>query len=162
MEILKKNYPTNLSRVDVVSDELIKSLNADGFNVTCQTTEDGVKLFINKGDIFRRLVGMKYGIQLSLSISGSNLNCEVRSNVIKDQFIATCLTLFLFTPIVVGQAYGIVMLRKLCRRVDKIISEVLMSNSRRSDKEDIYCVRCGSKCNDSGLYCPVCGCKLSI
>ena len=32
----------------------------------------------------------------------------------------------------------------------------------RSDKEDIYCVRCGSKCNDSGLYCPVCGCKLSI
>ena len=73
----------------------------------------GWHISVQKGDWFRMLLGLKTALNIRIEPFGANTRVSAGIGIFDLQVVPTVITLFVFTPVILGQIWGIVQQQKL-------------------------------------------------
>ena len=86
----------------------------DGYEVRIEDPALGQRIFISKGGLFKAALGLRTALEIRMTPdSAGNIEFEAGISVVKQQLVATLLTMFVFSPIVIAQVWGMVKQSKL-------------------------------------------------
>lgn len=153
-----ESYVASSTFIPYAIERLRESFSAEGFEVnekdgTCNKTV----LEVTKGNLVKKIVGLKQGLEISFEKEGDQINVEAKETVIKDQLIASSLTLFVTWPILIPQIIGLINQAGLD---DKAIEIIDSAYTQFTDEKPTFCTHCGGRIAGNHLTCPHCGAQL--
>lgn len=153
-----KSYKATASFIAYAIERVRESFAAEGFEVNQKAVSyNKTVLEITKGNLVKKVVGLKQGLEVSFESSGGNVDVEAKVTVLKDQLIATTLSLFVTWPIVIPQIIGLI---KQSGLDDKAIGVVDTAYANYSNDQPTYCTHCGGRIIGNPTTCPHCGARL--
>lgn len=129
---------------------------ADGFEYAVKSESyDKTVITVTKGNLVKQVVGLKQGLEISFSHSGGEILAEAKGTVIKDQAIASAISLIVYWPVAVAQIIGLIGQSKLDEKAIEVV-EGAYSEFNNSEKP-VFCTHCGHQVNGVNGKCPNCG-----
>ena len=93
----------------------------------------GWHISIQKGDWFRMLLGLKTALNIRIEPFGANTRVSAGIGIFELQVVPTVITLFVFTPVILGQIWGIVQQQKLDEEAVRFVEDRLALHHQQAD-----------------------------
>lgn len=128
---------------------------AKGFDFEKKTgTASKTIIEVTKGNLVKQVVGLKQGLEITFEQDGSNVNVAAKGIVVKNQLVATSLTLLASWVFIIPQIIGLIKQSKLDKEAITIIENAHASFESESPT---FCTHCGGKVTSGTIICPHCG-----
>lgn len=131
---------------------------AEGFEYTIKTESfNKTVVLITKGNLVKQVVGLKQGLEITFVPEYGNISVEAKGTVIKDQAIATALSMLVARPVIIAQIIGLINQSKLDERAIETVNSALAEYNMA---KPIFCTHCGKQVKSTDGICPECGNRL--
>ena len=131
------------------------SFESEGFDYQVKSESFNKTIItVTKGNLIKQAVGLKQGLEVSFTHDNGRIDIEAKGTVLKDQAIASALTLFVAWPVFIPQIIGMVKQSKLDERV---IDTVVSAHSEFNASKPVFCTHCGKQVTTTSGVCPHCG-----
>ncbi len=153
-----KSYEVSSSFIPYAIERIRETFSAEGFDIN-QKGESINKtvLEVTKGNLVKKVVGLKQGLEISFETNGRYINVEAKGTVLKDQAIASTITLLLAWPVLIPQIIGLINQAGLD---DKAIGIIDTAHANFINEQPSFCTHCGGKVKGNQKSCPHCGAQL--
>lgn len=153
-----KSFEAASSFIPFAIERVSESFSAEGFEINQKVgSYNKIILELTKGDLVKKIVGLKQGLEISFESSGSSVNVEVKGTVIRDQLIASAITLFVTWPVLIPQIIGLI---KQAGLDDKAMGIIESAHAQFTSEKPAYCIHCGGRVIGNPSVCPHCGAQL--
>ncbi len=153
-----KYYEVSYSFIPQAIEAIKGAFEADGFDFEKQPgTYNKSIVTVTKGNLVKQAVGLKQGLEISFESNGDRVYVEAKGVVIKNQMIASVITLFITWPVLIPQIIGLIKQAKLDERAIDIIDSAYDSYTRESP---VFCTHCGGRITGAATRCPHCDASL--
>lgn len=153
-----KRYKATATFIPYAIDRIRESFSADGFEVNQRAgSYNQAILEVTKGDLFKKAVGLKQGLEITFETDGDFVNVDAKGTVLKDQAIASTLTLLVAWPVLIPQIIGLI---KQAGLDDKAIGIIDTAHAHFENEQPTFCTHCGGRITDNPTTCPHCGALL--
>ena len=125
------------------------SVKMESFNKTV--------ILITKGNLVKQAVGLKQGLEISFVPENGKISVTAQGTVIKDQAIATVVSMLVARPILIAQIIGMINQSKLDERVIETVNSALVEYN---EAKPVFCTHCGKQVKSTDGTCPECGNRL--
>lgn len=113
----KKTLYGDTARIPQVAEKIRQAFVNEGYEVRVEEPATGEKIFISKGGLFKAALGLRTALEITMkSDKAGNIAFEAGISVVKQQLIPTLITMFVFSPVVIAQVWGMVKQSKLDER----------------------------------------------
>lgn len=109
---------------------------------------------VTKGNLVKQVIGLKQGLEITFEQDGSNINVTAKGIVVKNQLVATTLTLLAWWVFIIPQIVGLIKQSKLDKEAINVIENAYASYER---EKPTFCTHCGVKVTSGTTICPHCG-----
>lgn len=150
-----KLYTAGQELIPLACREIKKSFESEGFEYSVKSESyNQTVVIVTKGNLVKQAVGLKQGLEISFSYSDGTVSVEAKGTVLKDQAIASAITLLVTWPVLIPQIIGMINQSKLDEKVieavDKAYKECVM-------EKKVFCTHCGQEVTGVDGRCPNCG-----
>lgn len=153
-----KSYKASSSFIPYAIGCVRNSFSSEGFEITQNSVSfNKTVLVLTKGNLVKKVIGLKQGLEISFESNGDNILVEAKGTVLKDQLIASSLTLFVTWPVLIPQIIGLI---KQSGLDDKAIGVVDTAHANFVYDNPTYCTSCGGRISGTASVCPHCGASL--
>ncbi len=153
-----KSYEATATFIPLAVESISKAFSADGFDVNLESgASNKTILKVTKGNLVKKIVGLKQGLEISFENNGGHIDVIAKATVLKDQLIASTLTLFVSWPVLIPQIIGMINQSGLD---DKAIGIIDTAYAYFIIEQPTYCTHCGSRLVGNPDTCPHCGARL--
>lgn len=145
--------------------EVTSILQAEGYQVQQDMSIGGMAdLSICKGGMFKAILGLKTSLKVAVKSENGHIRAEVKVGIWGQNVIPAFVGLYIFTPVLLTQAWGLVRQSQLDDYVLDLLEKTLEHlgkdlNSVSSSSSGSYCPECGASAKNC-KFCPECGMKL--
>lgn len=145
--------------IPFASRKIRSSFESEGFNYAVESeSANRLVVTVTKGNLFKQIVGLKQGLEITLSNNDGKVSVNAKGTVIKDQLIASALAWFIAWPVIIPQVVGMINQSNL----DEKAIDVVSSAFKEFDAEKtMFCPHCGTKVSRNDTCCPNCGASLN-
>lgn len=144
--------------IPVACRKIRSVFEAEGFEFTIKTESfNKTVVLITKGNLVKQAVGLKQGLEITFVPENGNISVTAKGTVIKDQAIATVVSMLVAWPVLVAQIIGLINQSKLDERVIETIHSALVEYN---EAKPIFCTHCGKQIRSTDGICPECGNRL--
>ena len=148
-----KMYTAGQELIPIACREIKKSFEADGFEYAVKSESyNKTVVTVTKGNLFKQAVGLKQGLEISFTSSNGSVSVEAKGTVLKDQAIASAITLLVAWPVLIPQIIGMINQSKLDEKVLEAVDKAY-NECRTATK--VFCPNCGHEVVNG--VCPNCG-----
>lgn len=113
----KKTLYGDIARIPQVAEKIRQAFVNEGYEVCIEEPATGEKIFISKGGLFKAALGLRTALEITMkSDKAGNIAFKAGISVVKQQLIPTLITMFVFSPVVIAQVWGMVKQSKLDER----------------------------------------------
>lgn len=153
-----KSYETTTSFIPYAIERVRESFVVEGFEVNQKAVSyNKTILEITKGNLVKKVIGLKQGLEVTFESSGKNVNVGAKGTVIKDQLIASFLYLFITPVVIIPQIIGLIQQSGLD---DKAFGVIDTAYAIFKYEQPTYCPHCGYRITGNPSICPHCGTQL--
>lgn len=153
-----KSYPATATFIPFAVERIRTHFSSDGFHVdqkagACNKTV----LEVTKANLFTHAVGLRQGLKITLGNESGNITVEVRGTVLKNQMLASAISLFIAWPVIIPQIIGMIRQSGLDEKAIHVIDAAFDTFSQ---ERPTFCTHCGGKVTGNPSRCPHCGADL--
>ena len=153
-----KSYKASSTFVPYAIECISDSFTSEGFEVSKKSISFNKSVIeVTKGNLVKKAIGLKQGLEISFESNGDSVLVEARGTVLKDQLIASSITLFVTWPVLIPQIIGLI---KQSALDDKAIGVVDTAYANYTNQNPSYCTHCGGRISGPQPICPHCGTSL--
>lgn len=153
-----KRYEASSSFIPRAVNAIKTVFEADGFELEKKSgTLNKTVIEVTKGDLVKQAIGLKQGLQIIFEYDGQYVNVDVKGVVVKNQLIASSITLFVTWPVLIPQIIGLIKQSKLDEKVIAVIDSAFASYNT---DDSVFCTHCGARVPSGETHCPHCGAAL--
>ncbi len=110
----RKTLYGSVSQIPSIAEQIRSSFASEGYEVRVDNPTTGRDIYITKGGLFKAAMGMRSALKITMKpTKDGNIDFEAGVSIFKQQFAATLLTVFVFSPLVITQIWGMVKQSKL-------------------------------------------------
>lgn len=110
----KKTLYGDTAKIPQVAEKIRQAFVNEGYEVRIEDPANGQRIFISKGGLFKAALGLRTVLEVTMTPnSAGNIEFEAGVSVVKQQLVATMLTMFVFSPVVIAQVWGMIKQSKL-------------------------------------------------
>jgi len=121
-----KTVPLTVADLGPVGDELKNHFGAKGFEVSgTRLAGGGWHISLQNGDWFKALLGLKTALNVTIEPVPGGTRIVAGVGIFELQALPTIVTLFVFTPVVLGQIWGILQQQKLDEEAVRFVEDRL-------------------------------------
>lgn len=125
----KKTLYGDTARIPQVTEQIRQAFVNEGYDVRIEELATGEKIFISKGGLFKAALGLRTALEITMKPDkAGNIAFEAGISVVKQQLIPTLITMFVFSPVVIAQVWGMVKQSKLDEKALAIAERELYKN----------------------------------
>ena len=122
----KKTLYGDTAKIPQVAEQIRNPFVKDGYEVRIEDPANGQRIFISKGGLFKAALGLRTALEITMRPNfAGNIEFEAGISVVKQQLVATLLTMFVFSPIVIAQVWGMIKQSKLDEKALAIAEQEL-------------------------------------
>lgn len=144
--------------IPVACRKIKSEFEADGFDYAVKTESfNKTVVLVTKGNLVKQAIGLKQGLEITFKPECGMVSVNARGTVIKDQAIATILSMLVAWPVVIAQIIGLVNQSKLD---EMAIETVTSAMAEYNEEKPVFCTHCGKKVKSTDGICPICGERL--
>ena len=125
----KKTLYGDTARIPQVAEKIRQAFVNEGYEVRIENPASGQRIFISKGGLFKAALGLRTALEITMKPDNAgNIVFEAGISVVKQQLIPTLITMFVFSPVVIVQVWGMVKQSKLDEKALAIAEYELYKN----------------------------------
>lgn len=125
----KKTLYGDTARIPQVAEKIRQAFVNEGYEVRIENPASGQRIFISKGGLFKAALGLRTALEITMKPDNAgNIAFEAGISVVKQQLIPTLITMFVFSPVVIAQVWGMVKQSKLDEKALAIAEYELYKN----------------------------------
>lgn len=153
-----KRYEVSSTFIPYAIERIRETFSAEGFDIN-QKGESINKtvLEVTKGNLVKKAIGLKQGLEITFETNGRYIDVEAKGTVLKDQAIASTITLLLAWPVMIPQIIGLINQAGLD---DKAIGIIDTAYATFTNEQLTFCTHCGGRVTGNPTSCPHCGAQL--
>lgn len=141
--------------IPVACRKIRSAFEAEGFEYSIKTESfNKTVVLITKGNLVKQAVGLKQGLEITFVPGNGSISVAAKGTVIKDQAIATALSMLVAWPVLIAQIIGLINQSKLDERV---IETVKLALAEYNEVKPVFCTHCGKQVKSTDGLCPECG-----
>lgn len=141
--------------IPVACRKIRSAFEAEGFEYSIKTESfNKTVVLITKGNLVMQAVGLKQGLEITFIPGNGNISVAAKGTVIKDQAIATVVSMLVARPVLIAQIVGLINQSKLDERV---IETVKLALAEYNEVKPVFCTHCGKQVKSTDGLCPECG-----
>ena len=111
-----------------MAEKIRQAFVNDGYEVRIEEPAMGEKIFISKGGLFKAALGLRTALEITMKPDkAGNIAFKAGISVVKQQLIPTLITMFVFSPVVIAQVWGMIKQSKLDEKALSIAERALNS-----------------------------------
>lgn len=153
-----KSYKATETFIPYAVERIRDAFSADGFEISQKAGFYNKTIIeVTKGNLVKKVVGLKQGLQITFETSEGHVNVEAKVTVLKDQAIASTLTLLVAWPVLIPQVIGLI---KQSGLDDKAIGIIDTAHAHFENEQPTFCTHCGGSITGNPTTCPHCGALL--
>lgn len=147
-------------QIPVITESIKQEFINDGFDVEVMNNANGgCDISISKGGLFKAILGMKTALNVSLTPQSDGVLFDAHVGIFGQQIVPAAIALFLFWPVVLTQAWGLIQQsemddRALAAAERGVLKSSLVTASAVSGR---YCTNCGAILPLGARTCHKCG-----
>ena len=150
-----KRFKATSSFIPYASKKVMSAFAADGFDCMTKPGAPGKTIIeVTKGNLVRQAVGLKQGLEISFRHDGDYIDVEAKGTVVKNQLVASAITLFVTWPVLIPQIIGLI---KQSHLDEKAIALVEAAWTDFNIEQPVFCTHCGEKIIGGRTVCSHCG-----
>lgn len=177
MSAFKSEKTIHVSVPDLapVSAELAAHFRERGFQVEENETDAGWEVSITKGGMFKASVGLKIGLNITISPQAHSTLVRTAAGVFGRQAVPTALSMFIAWPVLLTQAWGVINQAGLNKEAVSVVELSLARHARLAQAGaahpspatvpaqragadgHAFCTNCGREQHTDARFCPWCG-----
>lgn len=124
----KKTLYGDTARIPQVAEKIRQAFVNEGYEVRIEEPATGEKIFISKGGLFKAALGLHTALEITMKPDKvGNIAFKAGISVVKQQLIPTLITMFVFSPVVIAQVWGMIKQSKLDEKALSIAERALNS-----------------------------------
>ena len=124
----RKTLYGDAARIPQVAEKIRQAFVNEGYEVRIEEPASGEKIFISKGGLFKAALGLRTALEITMRPDNAgNIAFKAGISVIKQQLIPTLITMFVFSPVVIAQVWGMIKQSKLDEKALSIAERALNS-----------------------------------
>lgn len=125
----KKILYGNVSQIPYVAEQLRRSFMEEGYEVCISNPAVGDEIYITKGGLFKAAMGLRSALKITMK-PGENghIDFEAGVSVFKQQLFPTVITMFVFSPLVITQIWGLIKQSKLDEKAVALAEKAVYQN----------------------------------
>ena len=125
----KKTLYGATAKIPQVAEKIRQAFVSEGYEVRVEEPATGEKIYISKGGLFKAALGLRTALEITMKPDkAGNITFEAGISVVKQQLVPTLITMFVFSPVVIAQVWGMVKQSKLDEKALAIAERVLYKN----------------------------------
>lgn len=141
--------------IPIACRKIRSAFEAEGFEYSIKTESfNKTVVLITKGNLVMQAVGLKQGLEITFIPGNGNISVAAKGTVIKDQAIATVVSMLVARPVLIAQIVGLINQSKLDERV---IETVKLALAEYNEVKPVFCTHCGKQVKSTDGLCPECG-----
>ncbi len=145
--------------IPFASRKIRSSFESEGFEYSVESeSANRMVVTVTKGNLFKQIVGLKQGLEITLSNNGGKVSVSAKGTVFKDQLIASALTWWVAWPVIIPQVIGMINQSNLDEKVIDVVSSAYQEFDAG---KTAFCPFCGTKVSKGDTCCPHCGASLN-
>lgn len=150
-----KTFKVSPSFIPYAVNALKDVFEAKGFDFEKKPgTANKTIIEVTKGNLVKQVVGLKQGLEITFEQDGCDIIVTAKGIVVKNQLVATTLTLLAWWVIIIPQIIGLIKQSKLDKEAIAVIENAYASYESESPT---FCTHCGAKVSAGTTICPHCG-----
>lgn len=100
--------------IPYMAEQIRQEFSAEGFEVIISDLKSGKEINITKGGLFKAVVGLRSALKVSITPAKDGyIDFEAGVSIVKQQLLPTIVTVWLFSPVVIVQIWGMIKQSKL-------------------------------------------------
>ena len=124
----KKTLYGDTAKIPQVAEKIRQAFVNEGYEVRIEEPASGEKIFISKGGLFKAALGLRTALEITMRPDNAgNIAFKAGISVVKQQLIPTLITMFVFSPVVIAQVWGMIKQSKLDEKALSIAERALNS-----------------------------------
>ena len=125
----KKTLYGDAARIPQVAEKIRQAFVNENYEVRIEDPASGQRIFISKGGLFKAALGLRTALEITMTPNAAgNIAFEAGISVVKQQLIPTLITMFVFSPVVIAQVWGMIKQSKLDEKALEIAERELYNN----------------------------------
>ena len=125
----KKTLYGDAARIPQVAEKIRQAFVNENYEVRIEDPASGQRIFISKGGLFKAVIGARTALEITMQPNNTgNIAFEAGISVVKQQLIPTLITMFVFSPVVIAQVWGMIKQSKLDEKALEIAERELYNN----------------------------------
>ena len=125
----KKTLYGDTARIPQVAEKIRQAFVNEGYEVRIENPASGQRIYISKGGLFKAALGLRTALEITMKPDkAGNIAFEAGISVVKQQLIPTLITMFVFSPVVTAQVWGMIKQSKLDEKALAIAERELYKN----------------------------------
>lgn len=122
--------PVAVSDLAPVANDVVMSFQAQGYEATAQQPLSGGWLIsLRKGNAFKAVLGMNLALNLEFSTMGNGTAAKAKVGVVGQQAIPTVISMLIFWPVALTQAWGMIQQSSLDEQVLAVLESSLRAHA---------------------------------
>lgn len=110
----KKKIFGDSSMIPYMAEQIRQEFSVEGFEVIISDLKSGKEINITKGGLFKAVVGLRSALKVSITPAKDGyIDFEAGVSIVKQQLLPTIVTVWLFSPVVIVQIWGMIKQSKL-------------------------------------------------
>lgn len=151
-----KSFKANPEFIPFVTRKIKEDFESKGFEfVTTSASMNRTVFKVVKSNLVRNITGLKQGLEVTINRNGENIDIEAKGTVVRDQALASVISLLVTWPVLITQVIGLINQSKLDTRVITVADTAYLEYKASESKE--FCPHCGSLVEKGSSFCNHCG-----
>lgn len=126
----KKTIYGSSAKIPYVAEQICQAFISEGYDATVKDMAAGKEVNITKGGLFKAAIGLRSALNIKIKpAKDGNIDFEAGVSVLKQQLIPTMLTLWLFSPVVIAQIWGMIKQSGLDEKALAVAEEAVYGDS---------------------------------
>ena len=122
----KKTLYGNCSQIPAVAEQIRQAFVSEGFDVRMENPVHEQVIYISKGGLFKAALGLRSALKITMKPStDGNIDFKAGISIFKQQLVPTMITMWVFSPIVIAQIWGMIRQSKLDEKAVAIAERAL-------------------------------------
>ena len=122
----KKRLYGNASQIPAVAEQIRQAFVAEGYEVRLDRSNTEQSVYITKGGFIKAAVGLRSALKITMKPSpDGDIDFEAGVSIFKQQLVPTLITMWVFSPVVIVQIWGMIKQSKLDEKAVAIAEQAL-------------------------------------
>jgi hypothetical protein len=182
----EKLIPVSVTDLGPVAQDLVDHFKQRDYRVECAQVPGGWEVSIARGGALKAAVGLKSALKIQIEPAATGTMVRAGAGILKKQATATAISVLVYPPLVLAQAWGVIREANLDGEAVKVVELSLHRHQRAGNAADgdadpgdaatpqrtdvpqpsghsgaagagMFCTSCGAEFGESAGFCSGCG-----